>query len=260
MTRSAARLGVSAAAREVESDIALAAASDARVLISGERGVGKGAVARIIHAMGRRRHAPFLPVRCAVSEQVLESQLFGTPGEPASPRGSRRGALECADGGTLFLGDVAEAGSRVQHQLLRFIDGDATPGSAPPPDVDVRLVASADTSILGRVVAGQFREELFYRLNVVHITLPPLRDRREDIAVLLTDILSRSAADVHRQTPELTAEAWQSLCEYDWPGNMVEMRRIARGLVAKARVGPIGVADLPPEVAPIAQPRRMHHA
>ncbi|HEX5107497.1 MAG TPA: sigma 54-interacting transcriptional regulator [Vicinamibacterales bacterium] len=250
---STVRLGVSAAIREVEDEIVLAARSNVRVLISGERGVGKGMVACLIHEGSARRGAELVAIRCGgTPDDVLGAALFGHAGPGDHSQSRRRGALESADRGTVFLDEIADTSRGIQARLKHFVEtGEVRPVGAerPLPALDVRLVASTEASLADLVEDGRFDAQLYYRLNVLHIRIPPLRERREDIAMLLQDCLRRSAALAQRQTPSVTSGASQRLADYTWPGNIREMRQVADRLVARCGNGQIEVNDLPDEIS-----------
>jgi DNA-binding NtrC family response regulator len=253
---------VSAAIREVEQDIAIAARSNLRVLISGEGGVGKEVVARLIHERSPRASARLLAVMCGgVPDAVLGSALFGQVAGPLSPGayGRRQGALEAADRGTVFLDEIGETSHNLQTRLRHFLQtGEIRPVGSDRPlsPVDVRVIASTRHPLLERTRGNRFDEELFYRLNVLHIQIPPLRERREDIAWLVNGCLHRAAADAHLRVPTLTSEASRCLAEYSWPGNIRELRQMVERIVAHCRNGRIDVEDLPDEIAPRASGRK----
>ena len=253
------KLGVSAAIREVESDIVLAARSNVRVLISGEPGVGKGIVARLIHEGSSRGGAELVAVRCgSTADDVLGSALFGHAGLSGDTRSRRRGALETADRGTVFLDEVGETSRRIQMRLRHFVEtGEVRPVGAdePLPPLDVRVIASTQGSLVDRIAAGRFDGQLYYRLNVLHIRIPPLRERPEDIVMLLQDCLHRSARVARTQTPRVTTGASRRLTDYAWPGNIRELRQVADRLVARCRSGQIEVNDLPDEISHQGRPR-----
>jgi DNA-binding NtrC family response regulator len=236
----------------VEDEIALAARSDVRVLITGERGVGKEWVTRLIHDRGRRARAPLISVYCSsVPGPSLEREIFGGPAGSAGGRPSRRGGLEAADRGTIFLSDVGDASARVQALIAHFLETGRIPvsahGSATRP-VDVRVIASTHDPLAERVGDQRFRDDLYYRLNVVHIVVPPLRERPEDIPFHMERCLTSCAGEAQVEAPEVTPEARQRLTDYAWPGNMRELRRVAEHLVRRCGDRPVRVADLPAAV------------
>jgi len=215
------------------------------VLITGETGVGKDVIARHIHSHSARSGAEYVPVNCAgVTESLLESELFGhRKGSFTGAYRDKIGKLQVAHGGTLFLDEIGEMSLRMQAVLLRFLENGEIHmvGADTARTVDVRVVAATNRN-LGEVVrAGQFREDLLYRLQVIHIHVPPLRDRRKDIRPLATHFLHASAYDV-----SLTEEAWRALEQYRWPGNVRELHNVIEQIVWLAHdAGPIDVRQLP---------------
>ena len=193
-------IGRSAALRLVQQEVEYAARSDAKVLITGASGVGKEVVAHLIHARSRRRHAPMLTINCAaMPDTLLESELFGhARGSFTDAYRDKRGLFESANGGTVFMDEVGEMSLRMQALLLRFLEtgeiqrvGDERNRA----NANVRVVAATNRRLLERIQSGDFREDLYYRLNVIHITIPPLRDRRDDVAPLLQHFLSQFARE-----------------------------------------------------------------
>ena len=256
---STVKLGVSTAIREVESDIVLAARSNVRVLISGEAGVGKGIVARLIHEGSSRARAELVAVTCGgTPDDVLGSALFGHAARSAHSPSRRRGALETADRGTAFLDEIGDTSRGIQTRLRHFFEtGEVRPLGAeePLPPLDVRVIASTQDSLVDRIADGRFDAQLYYRLNVLHIRIPPLRERREDIVMLLHDCLHRSAGAARTSTPRVTTSASQRLTDYAWPGNIRELRQVADRLVARCRSGQIEANDLPDEISHQGRPR-----
>jgi transcriptional regulator with PAS, ATPase and Fis domain len=243
-------LGVSAAIRAVDAEIGYATRSDAKVLITGESGVGKEVVARLIHQGSRRAHMPLVAINCAgVPDSLLESELFGhVKGSFTDAYRDRPGLLEMADGGTIFLDEVAEMTLRMQALLLRFLEngeiqrvGAASINSR----VDVRIIAATNRQPLDRIASKDFREDLYYRLNVIHITIPPLRARREDVPEFLEYFLRLYSVQHGIEPPKLEPEALDRLVAYDWPGNVRELKNAAERLIVRARSGVLTVADLP---------------
>ena len=247
-------IGASVAIRTVQEEAEYAAQSDAKVLLTGESGVGKEVVARLIHSKSRRSHAAFVTMNCAgVPESLLESELFGhVRGSFTGAFRDRAGLLEMAHGGTIFMDEIGEMSPRMQAALLRFLEGGevqrvgAERRVAP---VNVRVIAATNRRLVDQIAAGAFREDLYYRLNVIHIPIPPLRERREDIPLLLRHFLEQFSARYEVSVPEITADALARLDAYDWQGNVRELRNVAERLVLRPRSGPIGVEDLPKEVS-----------
>src|SRR4029450_10832982 len=203
-----------------------AAESSAKVLITGESGVGKDLIARHIHSNSPRKLAPFVAVNCAgVTESILESELFGhVKGSFTGAYRDKRGKLQLANGGTLFLDELGEMSPRMQGLLLRFLENgeiQAVGADAAKTTVNVRVIAATNRSLTEMVAAGTFREDLLYRLCVVHIHVPPLRERPEDVRTLGALFLEKSA----RRTT-VSDEAWQVLEKYRWPGNVRELQNV----------------------------------
>jgi DNA-binding NtrC family response regulator len=242
-------IGTSSSLRRVLSDLALAADSSATVLIMGESGTGKELAARAIHLRSRRRDGPFAVVNCAaLPEGLVESELFGhRRGSFTGATEERRGKFETASGGTLLLDEVAELSLAVQPRLLRALqEGEVDKvGSATPVPVDVRVVAATHADLEARVREGTFREDLYYRLNVVPLFLPPLRERREDIPLLLEHFLLKHAKRHERPVPKLEAEVLDRFHRYAWPGNVRELENLVERLVVLTRSEPVTAADLP---------------
>jgi len=247
-------IGASVAIRTVHEEAEYAARSDAKVLLTGESGVGKEVVARLIHSKSRRSHAAFVTMNCAgVPESLLESELFGhMRGSFTGAFRDRTGLLEMAHGGTIFMDEIGEMSPRMQALLLRFLEGGevqrvgAERHVAP---VNVRVIAATNRRLLDRIAEGAFREDLYYRLNVIHIPIPPLRERREDIPLLLRHFLQQFSARYGVGVPAVSAEAMARLDAYDWQGNVRELRNVAERLVLRPRSGPIGVEDIPKEIS-----------
>src|SRR5688572_19442789 len=246
-------IGSSAAMQEIQQEVECAARSDARVLITGESGAGKEVVARLIHQQGRRREAPFIAINCAyVPDSVLESELFGhMGGSGTDAHRDSRGCLEQAHGGTVFLDEVGQMSVRMQAALLGFLEhGDVQRVGADGvySTVDVRIIAATKTNLYAELSDEQFREDLYYRLNVIHIVIPPLRERKEDLPLLLTEFM-RTSSEAHGfELPSLLAETRDALLAYSWPGNVRELRNVADRMVIGARSGVVQPADLPSEI------------
>jgi two-component system, NtrC family, nitrogen regulation response regulator GlnG len=236
--------------------IALVADSDVSVLITGESGTGKELVAEAIHRHSRRRGEPFVPVCVpALSATVLESELFGhVKGAFTGADHNRTGLLDLADGGTAFFDEIGDVPLALQVKLLRAMERqEITPvGSATSHRADFRLIAATNQNLPRMVAAGTFREDLFYRLNVFHLELPPLRDRREDVPLLVQHFLDQTS--VHDGDPiSLTDEALAELTRRDWPGNVRELRNAVEHAAIVARGGTISPECLPAAQATPAQ-------
>ena len=253
-------VGASSALRTIEREIDCAARFNARLLISGEPGAGKDMVARLVHIRSRRE-GPFVRVNCAaVPEPLLEWQLFGmAQGTFSGARGDMRGRLEQAVGGTIFLDEVSEMSLRTQTLLLRFLENgeiQRTGGDTPRVVDNVRVIAATSRNLFDAVAAQTFREDLYYRLNIIHIVVPPLRERLDDIAPLLQHFLDRFSQSHDLVRPRLSAQALAKLKDYPWPGNVRELRNVVERIVLSNRTGVISVADLPPVVSGTLPARR----
>jgi transcriptional regulator with PAS, ATPase and Fis domain len=226
------------------------AAGDAKVLITGESGVGKDLVARLIHSRSSRANQPYVAVNCAgVPETLLESQLFGhVKGAFTDAFRDKAGVLQQAHSGTIFLDEVAEMSLRMQALFLRFLEnGEIQPvGSETLRTlVDVRVIAATNKDIPGEVAAGRFREDLMYRLDVVHIRVPPLRERAEDVRALIEHHLSNAKRRI-----QLTEEALHALERYRWPGNVRELQNVMERLIWTSANEVVGLEDLPARLLP----------
>jgi len=235
----------SAAMTELLAMAARAAKSPAKVLITGESGVGKDVVARYVHSHSSRRLAPFVAVNCAgLTETLLESELFGhVKGSFTGAYRDKRGKLQLAHRGTLFLDEVGEMSLRMQALLLRFLENgevQAVGADHAQARVDVRVVAATNRNLDELVAAGQFREDLMYRLRVIHLHVPPLRARAEDVQALLRHFLAVSDRDL-----SFTDEALRVLVNHPWPGNVRELRNVVEQLVWLSAGGVVGVEHLP---------------
>jgi DNA-binding NtrC family response regulator len=242
----------SGAMREVLQAAERAAASDATVLVLGESGTGKERIARLIHESSARASGPFVAAHlAALAEGVLESELFGHERGAFTGAAARyTGRFENAANGTLFLDEIAEIDARTQVKLLRVLQERVIVrvGGGSEVRVNARLVAATHRDLDAEVVAGRFRADLLYRLDVIRIVVPPLRARSEDIAALLAHFMDRFAAKYGRSVPELPAEVAQALLSYDWPGNVRELENVAERLLVMG--GPrIRLEDIPVRIA-----------
>jgi two-component system response regulator PilR (NtrC family) len=257
-------LGESAPLVRVRSLIGKLARTQAPVYISGESGSGKELAARLIHENGARRDKPFVPVNCgAIPETLVESELFGyRKGAFTGANEDRDGFFQAAHGGTLFLDEIAELPLHTQVQLLRAIQERRVRkvGSTQEEPVDVRIICATNQSLAGMVEAGRFRRDLYYRLNVVDLTMPPLRECREDIPLIAAQILQRLAAQNGVAPPRLSAPAMEELMAYDFPGNVRELENILERALALSPAEELGSQDLalhriaPEEEEPESQP------
>jgi two-component system response regulator HydG len=242
-------LGQSKAIRKVLTEAEKAAATTATVLVLGESGTGKELVARAIHYSSSRASSPFVPVNCgAIPEKLLESELFGyVKGAFTGANQSRAGFFQTADGGTIFLDEVNEMSPAMQVKLLRVLQDKQVcmVGARKTQKIDVRIVASSNRDLRGLITKGAFREDLFFRLNVISIKIPPLRDRRDDIALLISHFTAKFADDLEKPAPEFSNEALQVLMNYAWPGNVRELENLIQRLLVMTDKKTIEVPDLP---------------
>jgi DNA-binding NtrC family response regulator len=250
-----ALLGRTPAMTAVYKQIAHAAAADAPVLIIGESGTGKELVARAIHQHGNRAARPFVPINCgALTETLLESELFGhVKGSFTGAISDAKGVFQTAHTGSVFLDEVGEMSPALQVKLLRVLqEGEVRPvGSSRTVKTDVRIIAATNVDVERAVGEGKFRQDLYYRLGVVIISIPPLRERRQDIP-LLVDRFVHSAASKAGKQVELSEPALEALSTYHWPGNVRELENLIERLVVFSRTPMIDVGDLPPTVTPRA--------
>jgi transcriptional regulator with PAS, ATPase and Fis domain len=255
-------IGTSRASQYLERQLNDAARSDAKVLLTGESGVGKDVVARLIHQKSCRRLAKLVALNCAaVPDSLMESELFGhMRGSFTGAYRDKPGLLELANNGPIFLDEIGETSLRMQALLLRFLeDGEIWRIGADRVQArtDVRVIAATNRDLHDRIAEREFRADLYYRLYVLHIKIPPLRERREDIPQFL-DYFFRTYADQHRTpAPELTASARAALTAYDWPGNVRELKNLVERLVVRRLSGPVQERDLPPEVLGLGHRRRV---
>ena len=242
-------LGDSPQLDKVRSQIWQAARSKATVLISGESGTGKELVARAIHYESARASAPFVPVNCgAIPGELLESELFGhVKGSFTGAAETRAGFFLVADGGTLFLDEIGETSVAMQVKLLRVLqDGEIRMvGATKPRTVDVRVVAATNKELAQLVQKGSFREDLFFRINVLNVHVPPLRERGSDVALLANHFAQRYAAELDRPPPRLSDRALEALMSHSWPGNVRELENLVQRLVLTVEGDVVEASDLP---------------
>ena len=228
-------IGESVPMKALRQQLALMAGSNGRVLIYGESGTGKELVAHALHALSPRAAEPFVEVNCAaIPEDLIESELFGhSKGSFAGAVEAKIGKFQKADGGTLFLDEVGDMSLRTQSKVLRVLEEQRFEpvGAAGSMQVDVRVVAATNKNLEDEIARGNFREDLFYRLNVIPFFVPPLRDRREDVAELAEHFLREFTTAYGRKPKELTPEAFQVLAEYHWPGNVRELKNLIERIV-----------------------------
>jgi DNA-binding NtrC family response regulator len=251
-------VGDSPAMREVAETIRRAGPTDATVLVTGESGTGKELAARALHAESRRAGAPFVALNCsALPADLIESELFGhVKGAFTGADRDRTGVFEAADGGTLFLDEAGDLSSSAQAKLLRAVEeGRVTPvGTTTSRAVDVRLVAATNRPLEEMASRGEFRNDLLYRLQVVTLRLPPLRERRADIPALAIHFIDELARRHERPVRSLSAAARRALVAYDWPGNARELRNVLERAVVLADADEIDLAALPARVTGATTP------
>ncbi|HET8899700.1 MAG TPA: sigma-54 dependent transcriptional regulator [Rhodanobacteraceae bacterium] len=241
-------IGDSPAMQQVRAMIAKLARSQAPVYISGESGTGKELVARLVHEQGPRAAGPFVPVNCgAIPAELMESEFFGhKKGSFTGAHADKEGLFQAANGGSLFLDEVADLPMHMQVKLLRVIQEKAVRpiGGRGEVPVDVRILSATHKNLAHLVENGQFRQDLFYRINVIELQVPPLRDRRDDVPALAERILARLAQTNGSAAPNLRPDALKALCGYGFPGNVRELENILERAVALNEDGNIGLDDL----------------
>jgi two-component system nitrogen regulation response regulator NtrX len=247
-------IGTSAAVAELREQIAMAAPSNGRVLIQGENGSGKELVARAIHGLSARREQPFIEVNCAaIPEELIESELFGHErGAFTGALARRTGRFEQADRGTLFLDEIGDMSLKTQAKVLRALEEQAFErvGGRETLKVDVRVIAASNQDLTTLIAAGRFREDLYYRLNVIPIEVPALRQRKEDIPLLVEHFIGIFCAENGKRRKTVAPEALAYFLAYDWPGNVRELRNMVERLVIMAPRPVIAAEDLPAPLRP----------
>ena len=242
-------IGKSKPVRKMLSEIEKASRSSATVLVLGESGTGKELVARAIHYSSSRAAAPFVPINCgAIPEKLLESELFGyVKGAFTGANESRAGFFQTADGGTILLDEVNEMSSAMQVKLLRVLQDKQVcmVGARKTQKIDIRIIASSNKDLRGLVNKGLFREDLFFRLNVITITVPPLRDRQKDIAGLIAHFAGKFAEELGKSAPVFSDEVVQTLMSYAWQGNIRELENLIQRLIVMTDRQQIEIPDLP---------------
>jgi two-component system response regulator HydG len=230
--------------------IAKAAKTNATVLITGESGTGKELVARAIHYSSNRASAPFVPVNCgAIPHELMESELFGyIRGAFTGASETRAGFFQTADGGSIFLDEISETTPSMQVKLLRILQDKEIymVGSRRAQKVDVRILAATNKDLASLVRNKTFREDLYYRLNVVNIYIPPLRERDDDVLILTKHFAAKFARDLGKNTPQFSDSVLKALRDYSWPGNVRELENILQRLVVMSESDVIDVPELPP--------------
>ena len=246
-------VGRSAAIQSIEEEIEHAARSNAKVLITGESGVGKEIVARLIHQRSRRNSGPLVTINCAgFPDSLLETEMFGhVKGSFTDAHRDKVGYLERAHGGTIFMDEVGEMSLRMQAMMLRFLETgeiQRVGSDRRLPTVDVRVITATHRKLLDHIADKTFREDLYYRLNVIHIAVPALRERREDIPLLVSHFLRQMATSHRLDLPLVTDDALDSLMAYAWPGNVRELKNVMERVVLRCRDGRIDYTALPTEI------------
>ncbi len=253
-------VGESRAITDLKVQIDTAAPSNGRVLLAGENGTGKELVARLIHLKSRRVGKNFVTVNCAaIPEDLIESELFGH--EKGSFTGAyfrKQGTFEAADGGTIFLDEVADMSLRTQAKVLRVLEEQSFQrvGGTKPIVVDTRVIAATNKDLTGEIHEGRFREDLFFRLNVIPFSIPALRDRREDIPLLIDHFVRMFVAEQGLMLKEISPEAMQRLTAYAWPGNVRELKNIVERLLIMTPGNVIRLEDIPPSIQGITVEER----
>ncbi|NOZ24203.1 MAG: sigma-54-dependent Fis family transcriptional regulator [Planctomycetes bacterium] len=251
-------VGNTARMQEICDTVRRIAPTDSTVLIQGESGTGKELIAKLVHFSSLRAHHNFIAVSCgAFPESLLESELFGhVKGAFTSAIADKKGLLEVADGGTFFLDEVGELSAQIQVKLLRVLEErEFKPvGSTITKKVDVRFITATNRNLEEEVEKGNFREDLFFRLNVIPITLPPLKDRKQDIPLLAGHFLARYGKAMNKEITSIAPETMQALLVHDWPGNIRELENTIQRAVALARSDTILLEDLPPKLQVTREP------
>jgi two-component system nitrogen regulation response regulator NtrX len=247
-------VGQSPAIQALRQQIALAAPTSGRVLIHGENGSGKQLVARAIHQLSTRAGQAFVEVNCAaIPEELIESELFGhEKGAFTGAVARRKGKFEAANGGTLFLDEIGDMSLKTQAKVLRALEEQAFErvGGKDTIKVDVRVIAASNQDLHELIGQGRFRDDLFYRLNVIPIEVPSLRERKEDIPQLIAHFIARFAPENAKRVKTVSVEALAYFLQYDWPGNVRELRNMVERLVIMAPGDVIGPDDLPAPLRP----------
>ncbi len=246
-------VGASAAIQALQEEIYYASRCDAKVLITGESGAGKEIVARLIHEGSTRRRASLITVNCAaLTETLLETELFGhVRGSFTGAYRDRSGVFELANRGTVFMDEIGETTPRMQGLLLRFLETgeiQRVGSDQISTRVDVRVIAATNRVLVESVASKTFREDLYYRLNVIHLQVPPLRDRKDDVPLLMRHFLEAFARQYQSPVPVVSKEALEMLMEHPWPGNVRELKNVVERLVIRGSNGEIGRDDLPLDV------------
>jgi transcriptional regulator with GAF, ATPase, and Fis domain len=246
-------IGRSAAVQALEAEIDSASRSDAKVLITGETGVGKEVVSRLIHHRSARAAAGLVTLNCAgLPDSLLESELFGhVRGSFTGAYRDKPGLLEMAPNGTVFLDEVGEMSTRMQVVLLRFLESgeiQRVGADRSHTRVNVRLITATNRDLQAQINSGAFREDLYFRLNVIRFSIPPLRERNDDVPLLVSYYVHNFSQSHKVPAPEITGDSMSALINYRWPGNIRELKNVVERIVLKAAGRAVTVSDLPPEI------------
>ncbi|OIP32280.1 MAG: Fis family transcriptional regulator [Deltaproteobacteria bacterium CG2_30_63_29] len=254
-------IGESSAMKQLRREIEKVGPTKGRVLITGESGVGKELVARAVHAISERSSRAFVKVNCAaIPAELIESELFGHErGSFSGATQRKRGKFEIADQGTIFLDEIGDMSLSAQAKVLRILQNGemSRVGSERPLSVDVRVIAATNKDLQSAVQAQTFRDDLFYRLNVVPIYVPPLRERLADVPLLLNAFLSELSKEYGNRKKDITQEVVEALTNYNWPGNIRELRNLCERLIIMG-ADPIGLGDLPEYITPSREASSEH--
>jgi two-component system nitrogen regulation response regulator NtrX len=258
MRRGPALIAESEVMRLLMEQVRSAAPTDGRVLILGDNGTGKEVVARTIHALSRRAEEPFVELNCAaIPEELIESELFGhVKGAFTGAAENKKGKFELADGGTLFLDEIGDMSVKTQAKVLRVLQEQKFEpvGGATTVEVDVRVIAATNKDLTELIRSGHFREDLYFRLNVIPLRVPALRERPSDIPAMAKHFLAEFAQHYGRPVPVVDQAALEAMKGYAWPGNVRELRNVVERLTIMGPRGRISARDLPPEFTRTASP------
>ena len=245
-------IGVSPAIKKVLEQIELAAPTDGWVLINGENGTGKELVARQIHGKSLRQQGPFIEVNCAaIPDEIIESELFGhEKGAFPGATSLKIGKFDQANGGTLFLDEIGDMSLKTQSKILRVLEEQRFErvGGTEMFEADIRIIAASNKNLQEEIAAGNFREDLFYRLNVIPIDIPPLKERKKDIPLLIEHFLNQFAENGKSQKKKISKEALNSMMAYHWPGNVRELKNIVERMIIMVRTPTITLKHVPPVI------------
>jgi len=254
-------IGKDSSMRQIFQQIEDVAKYDYPVHIQGETGTGKERVALALHSESKRTRGPFVPVNCgAIPEGLVESELFGhVKGAFSGAVKDRKGRFELAHNGTLFLDEVADLPKQMQVKLLRFLQEGVVErvGSENSINVDVRIISATNKNLAAEVEKGNFRKDLFYRLNVIPINLPPLRGRRNDIPLLSAHFLKRAEDETHEPVPAFSKDAMRAMMDYNWPGNVRELQNAVQFAIVRCKSNEIMPMDLPMELRAVSENERL---